>query len=82
MLPSIFIVTLRWIKNKVMKTYISYVVQNENGHKHLSEVLETKSPPYSYSADPQVQDVMQWADKKRKELKKEESLVITSMFKL
>lgn len=65
-----------------MKTYISYVVQDEKGHKHLSEVLESKSPPYSYSADPQVDEVMKWADKKRKELNQEESLVVTSMFKL
>lgn len=65
-----------------MKTYISYVVQDEKGHKHLSEVLETKSPSYSYSNDTQADEVMKWADKKRKELKKEESLVITSMFKL
>lgn len=65
-----------------MKTYVSYVVQDEKGHKHDSEILTTQSPPYSYSADPQVQDVMQWADKKRKELKKEEQLVITGMFKL
>lgn len=65
-----------------MKTYISYVVQDENGHKHLSEVLETKSPPYSYSHDPQVDEVMKWAENKRKELKREENLVITGMFKL
>ena len=65
-----------------MKTYISYVLQNEKEHKHLSEVLETKSPPYSYSHDPQVDEVMKWAENKRKELKKDESLVITSMFKL
>jgi hypothetical protein len=65
-----------------MKTYISYVVQDETTHKHLSEVLEIKSPPYSYSYDPQVDEVMKWADEKRKELKQEESLVITSMFKL
>jgi hypothetical protein len=65
-----------------MKTYISYVVQDEKGHKHLSEVFETKSPSYSYSNDTQADEVMKWADKKRKELKQEESLVITSMFKL
>lgn len=65
-----------------MKTYISYVIQDEKGHKHESEVLTTQSPPYSYSSDPQVDEVMKWAEKKRKELKKEESLVITSMFKL
>ena len=65
-----------------MKTYVSYVVQDEKGHKHESEILTNQSPPYSYSPDPQVSDVMEWADKKRKELKKEESLIITGMFKL
>jgi hypothetical protein len=65
-----------------MKTYVSYVVQDEKGHKHESEILTTQSPPYSYSAEPPVQDVMQWADKKRKELKQEESLIITGMFKI
>jgi len=65
-----------------MKTYVSYVIQDERSHKHESEILTTQSPPYSYSSDPQVQDVMQWADMKRKELKKEESLIITGMFKL
>jgi hypothetical protein len=65
-----------------MKIYISYVVQDEKGHKHLSEVLETNSPSYSYSNDAQADEVMKWADKKRRELKQEESLVLTSMFKL
>lgn len=65
-----------------MKTYVSYVVQDEKGHKHESEILTTQNPPYSYTADPQVQDVMQWADEKRKKLKKEESLIITGMFKI
>lgn len=65
-----------------MKTYISYVIQNEKGHKHVSEILTTQSPPYSYTNEPQVQEVMQWADIKRKELKKDENLIITGMFKL
>lgn len=65
-----------------MKTYVSYVVQSEKEHKHLFEVLETKSPPYTYSPNPQVDEVMKWVDKKREELKVDENLVITSMFKL
>ncbi|OSZ77165.1 hypothetical protein CAP36_12180 [Chitinophagaceae bacterium IBVUCB2] len=65
-----------------MKTYVSYVIQDEKSHKHLSEVVTTQSPPYSYSADPQVQDIVQWADKKKKELKQEEDLIIVSMYKL
>lgn len=65
-----------------MKTYVSYVIQDEKGHKHESEILTSQNPPYSYSSDPQVSDVMEWSDKKRKELKKEESLIITGMFKI
>ena len=65
-----------------MKTYVSYVIQDEKGHKHEPEILTTQNPPYSFSADPQVSDVMEWADKKRKELKKEEKLVVVSMYKL
>ncbi len=65
-----------------MKTYVSYVIQDEIGHKHGSEIVTTQSPPYSYSSDPQVSDVMEWADKKKKELKKEENLVIVNMYKL
>jgi hypothetical protein len=65
-----------------MKTYVSYVIQDEKGHKHGSTVVTTQSPPYSYSSDPQVSDVMEWADEKRKALKKEEELIVVSMYKL
>lgn len=65
-----------------MKTYVSYVIQDKTGHKHESTIVTTQSPPYSYSSDPQVSDVMEWADKKKKELKNEENLVIVNMYKL
>lgn len=65
-----------------MKTYVSYVIQDETGHKHESEIVTSPNPPYSYSSDPQVSDVMEWADKKKKELKKEENLVIVNMYKI
>ncbi len=65
-----------------MKTYVSYVIQDDTGHKHGSEIVTSQNPPYSYSSDPQVSDVMEWADKKKKELKKEENLVIVNMYKI
>lgn len=65
-----------------MKTYVSYVIQNEKEHKHESAIVSSQSPPYSYSADPQVSDVMKWADEKNKELKQDEKLVIVNMYKL
>jgi hypothetical protein len=65
-----------------MKTYVSYVIQDEKGHRHESEILTTQSPSYSYSKDPQTDDVIKWTDEKRKELKNNENLVITGIFKL
>jgi len=61
---------------------VSYVIQDDTGHKHESTIVTTQSPPYSFSSDPQVSDVMEWADKKRKALKKEEELIVVSMYKL
>ena len=65
-----------------MKTFVSYVIQDGKGHKHESTVVTTQSPPYSYSSDPQVSDVMEWAEEKKKELKNEEELIVVSMYKL
>lgn len=49
-----------------MKTYVSYVIQDDNGHKHQSEIVTTQSPPYSYSPDPLVEDVIKWAENKKR----------------
>jgi hypothetical protein len=65
-----------------MKTYVSYVIQNDKSHKHLSEVVLTKEPLYSYSADPQVPDILKWAEEKKKNLNPHEELVITAMYKI
>lgn len=65
-----------------MKAFVSYVVQNGTGHKHLSEVVSIDTPPYTFNADPPVTQVMDWAEKKKNELKKGEELVIVNVFKL
>ena len=65
-----------------MKTFVSYIIQDEKGHKHESTIVATQSPPYSYLSNPQVSDVMEWADEKRKAPKKEEELTVVSMHKL
>ncbi len=65
-----------------MKTYVSYVIQNTIGHTHKSEILITNTPSYTYTADPDVSSVMEWAAMKRKELRKEEELIILGMYKL
>ena len=73
------------MNNKIgdfMKTYISYVIQNGTNHVHKSEIVSMQSPQYSFSPDPEVSQVIEWADKKRKDLQKDEELVIVSMYKL
>ncbi|MFZ1676685.1 MAG: hypothetical protein WAT91_05400, partial [Saprospiraceae bacterium] len=59
-----------------------YVIQDNTGHTHKSEILTTNTPTYSYTTEPQVSVVMEWAANKRKELKKDEELIVLSMYKL
>ena len=65
-----------------MKTYVSYIIQNEGGHKHKSEILSTQSPSYTFSPDPLAQQVLEWVEIRKKELKKGEEIIVTGMYKL
>jgi len=65
-----------------MKTLVNYVVQDSKEHKHESEILEITSPPYTFSPEPPVCEVMKWAEREQKELHNGQKLVIMSMFKL
>ncbi|HOU03242.1 MAG TPA: hypothetical protein PLL94_14900 [Bacteroidales bacterium] len=65
-----------------MKTLINYVVQDAKEHIHDSEILEINSPPYTFSPEPPVSEVMKWAEMKQKELLDGQKLIIMSMFKL
>jgi hypothetical protein len=65
-----------------MKTLINYVVQDAKEHKHESEILEFNSPPYTFSPEPPVSEVMKWVEMKQKELLDGQKLIIMSMFKL
>ncbi len=65
-----------------MKTLINYVVQDSKVHKHESEILEITSPPYTFSPEPPVCEVMKWVERKQRGLPEGQKLVIMSMFKL
>ncbi|MGZ3847366.1 MAG: hypothetical protein ACXVLT_07360 [Flavisolibacter sp.] len=65
-----------------MKTYVSYVIQDDKNHKHLSEVVSTNEPLYSFSADPQVTEILKWAEEKKKSLNPHEELIITAIYKI
>lgn len=65
-----------------MKTLVSYVLQDEKGHEHRSEVLDFKEPPYTFSSDPPVHQVMKWAEEKQAKLVPEKRLILVSMYKM
>lgn len=65
-----------------MKTLVSYVLQDQKGHQHLSEVLDIREPPITYSPDPPVSQIMKWADEKRQELSPDKQLIILSIYKI
>lgn len=58
------------------------MVQDAKEHKHDSEILEINSPPYTFSPEPPVSEVMKWAEMKQKALLDGQKLIIMSMFKL
>lgn len=65
-----------------MKTYVSYVIQDENSHTHKSEIVITENPLYSFSADPLVYQIIKWSESKKRELRPNQELVITGMYKI
>lgn len=65
-----------------MKTLVNYVVQDAENHVRQSEILEIASPPYTFSAEPPVSEVMEWAERKQSELSIGQKLIVLSMFKI
>ena len=65
-----------------MKAYVSYVLQGQTDHEHFSEVIEIQQPSYTYSNDPPVYQVMEWAEAKQKQLTKNQKLIIVNIFKI
>ena len=65
-----------------MKVYVSYVIQDELGHQHYSKYLNVTSPPYAFSSDPPVDQVMDWAKIEEATLKTDQKIIITSIYKV
>lgn len=65
-----------------MRTLINYVVQDVKEHVHHSEIIEITSPPYTFSPDPPVSEIMKWAENKQSLLTEGQKLVVMSMYKL
>ena len=65
-----------------MKTFVSYIIQNNGMHSHKSEVVETSTPPYSFSSDPPVDEILKWAREKELSLENDEKLIVLNMLKI
>ena len=65
-----------------MKILVNYVVQDLKDHHHSSEIINTMSPPYTFSPEPPVEVVMEWAESKQGELSNGQKLIVLSMFKI
>jgi hypothetical protein len=65
-----------------MKTLRNYVVQDAKEHKHESEILEITSPPYTFSPESPICEVMKWVENKQNEIPQGQKLIIMSMFKI
>ncbi len=65
-----------------MKVYVSYVIQNKNSHSHQAEIVDVKTPPVSYSPDPPVLAIMDWAKEKQRNMTHEDNMIITSIYKI
>lgn len=65
-----------------MKNYVSYVIQDAEARTHHSEIIDIVNPPYNYTNQPEVSEVMKWAEKKKSELPTGQSLIVLNMFKI
>ena len=65
-----------------MKAFVSYVLQNERGHRHYSEIVDIKNPPYNYSSLIDGTNILEWSKNKKKNLNQGEELVVLNYFKL
>jgi len=65
-----------------MKVYVSYVVQEDGGHKHDSALLEITCPIYNYSLDLQAYQILDWAKIEQSKLRNDQKIIITNMYKV
>ena len=61
-----------------MKTYVSYVVQDEKEHKHFSEIIEVN---VNYCSR-QMPEVIKWVELKQVQLTDGEKIILVNMFEI
>jgi len=61
-------------------TYISYVIQNGEYHKHEFAIVDFALPKYNFYLDNESQQIVKWSEEKQKELSTDEKIVIINFF--
>jgi len=64
------------------KTYISFVIQKGEQHIHDAVIAELSLPKFNFYSDNTSQEVLKWGEKKQKELKSEEKIIILNYFNI
>ena len=62
------------------KTYISYVIQSENNHRHGFSIVDFASPKFNFYLDNESQQVVKWAEEKQKKLRTNEKIIVLHFF--
>ena len=65
-----------------MKTYVSYVIQEGDQHIHSADIVETTSPPYTYSSDPPTLAIMKWVKEKQATMNSNQKFILVNIIKL
>jgi hypothetical protein len=66
--------------SKNYKTYISYVVQKGESHRHDCTVIDFDSPKYNFYFDNESEQVTKWAEEQQRKLSQDEKLVVINFF--
>lgn len=62
------------------KTYISYVIQKGDNHRHEFEIVDLPLPKYSFYMDNTAQQVVKWVESKQREFGADEMVIILNFF--
>lgn len=62
------------------KYYISFVIQSSDYHRHDFEIVEFEESKIALYSDPSSQQVIEWLDRRQKELKPSDKLVVLNFF--
>jgi len=65
-----------------MKAYVSYIIQNRNGHSHESTIINITCCPYNTSSNTPISEALEWTNKSHAKFKYKEKIIFTSVYKI